>query len=237
MGIMTGALVAGVAGSAISANAQASAASNASEAQLQASREQIAAQERALAETRKLLQPYVSAGDSALMAQMDLLGIGAGGYEAQQKAIEAISQSPLFQEQVKQGEEAMLQQASATGGLRGGNIQGALAQYRPQMLNQAIQQQYAQLGGLSGLGQASAAGVGAAAQGAAGQIGSAYQQAGAAAAGNALAQGQATTNLVGGLTGGLQNYAMLSGLGLLGGGSNVGVSSATGNALYNAGLL
>ena len=160
MGIMTGALVAGVAGSAISANAQSDAASSAANAQTAASNAQIAAQQEALAETRALLQPYVDAGDSALIGQLDLLGMGENGYAGQQAAIDNIEQSPLFQAQLKQGEDAMLQNAAATGGLRGGNMQGALAQYRPQMLNQQIQQQYGNLGGLVGMGQASAAGVG-----------------------------------------------------------------------------
>lgn len=77
---------------------------------------------------------------------------GMTGEEAQQAAISKIADSPLLKELMAQGEQAMLQQASATGGLRGGNIQGALAQYRPQMLQQAIDEQYARLGNLSGSG-------------------------------------------------------------------------------------
>ena len=46
----------------------------------------------------------------------------------------------------------MLQNAAATGGVRGGNTTGALATYRPQMLTQLIDQQYARLGGLSAQG-------------------------------------------------------------------------------------
>jgi hypothetical protein len=53
---------------------------------------------------------------------------------------------------VSQGEEALLQNAAATGGLRGGNLQGALAQFRPQMLSNLITQQYNQLGGIGALG-------------------------------------------------------------------------------------
>jgi hypothetical protein len=81
---------------------------------------------------------------------------GMTGSEAQAAAIENIAQSPLLQSQMQQAEEAMLQNASATGGLRGGNTQAALAQLRPQMLQQAIEQQYARLGGLSGAGQSAA---------------------------------------------------------------------------------
>ena len=42
--------------------------------------------------------------------------------------------------------------AAATGGLRGGNTQRALAQFRPALLSQLINQRYEQLGGLSGQG-------------------------------------------------------------------------------------
>src|SRR3990167_4363739 len=55
---------------------------------------------------------------------------------------------------VQQGENAMLQNASA----RGGNLQAAMGQFRPQILSQLIDQQYGRLGGMAQLGQASAAG-------------------------------------------------------------------------------
>ena len=80
---------------------------------------------------------------------------GMTGTEAQAAAIERISQSPLLAELMAQGEQGILQQAAATGGLRGGNIQGALAQFRPQMLQQEIERQYSRLGGLSAAGQQS----------------------------------------------------------------------------------
>ena len=54
---------------------------------------------------------------------------------------------------VQQGQDAILQNASAIGGLRGGNTQAALAQFRPALLSQLIAEQYNRLGGLSSLGQ------------------------------------------------------------------------------------
>lgn len=97
------------------------------------------------------LQPYAQAGAPALAAQQALAGLA--GPEAQQAAIAQLSASPEMQAMLKQGEEAMLQRAAATGGLRGGNIQGALAQFRPQLLSQMIKEQYGRLGGLTSLGQ------------------------------------------------------------------------------------
>lgn len=96
------------------------------------------------------LDPYTDAGAGAVGSMEDLLGMN--GPEAQAAAYEAIESSPGFLAQVQQGENAMLQNASATGGLRGGNTQGALAQLRPMMLSQAIGQQMGGLGGLAGMG-------------------------------------------------------------------------------------
>ena len=97
------------------------------------------------------LDPYAAAGAPALAQQQALLGLR--GPQAQQASISAIEQSPAFQAQVRQGEEAILQSASATGGLRGGNVQAALAQFRPQMLQREIDLQYGRLGGMTALGQ------------------------------------------------------------------------------------
>jgi hypothetical protein len=136
-----------------------------------------------------LLKPYVEAGTQSLSAQQDLAG--ANGPEAQAAAVQAISSSPEMMALTQQGENALLQQGAATGGLRGGNVQGALAQFRPQVLSGLINQQYSRLGGLTQMGQASAAGVGAAGMQSGAQIADLLGQQGAAVAGGQLAAGQA----------------------------------------------
>lgn len=113
-----------------------------------------AAQEEGIQDAMGTLDPYAQAGQDALGAQSDLLGLS--GPEAQAAAMEQIQSSPMFTGLVEQGENAILQNAAATGGLRGGDTQGALAQYRPQMLNQAIQQRFQNLGGITGQGLAGA---------------------------------------------------------------------------------
>jgi hypothetical protein len=102
------------------------------------------------------MEPYVKAGTGAVGAQQALLGLS--GPEAQAKAIAGIETSPQFKAMMQQGERAILANASATGGLRGGNTQAALAQFRPQLLSQLIDQRFAQLGNVAQLGQAGAAG-------------------------------------------------------------------------------
>lgn len=153
----------------------------------------VAEQRAAREELRQLLEPYTAAGVPAL--QQMQAAVGLGGPEAQAEFVAQQEASPIFQALARQGEEAMLQQASATGGLRGGNIQGALAQFRPQLLNQFIEQQYGRLGGLTTLGQQSAAGVGSAGMQSATSIADLLGQAGAARAGATLGSAQQWSNL------------------------------------------
>jgi hypothetical protein len=216
MAISTGLAIAGasLAGGLISANSQRRAASTAAAAQTQASEAGIAEQRRQFDTVQQLLRPYVEAGTSALGQQLALAGVS--GPEAQQAAIQALEQGPQFQALVEQGEEALLQQAAATGGLRGGNVQGALAQFRPQMLSSLIDQQYNRLGGLTATGQASAAGQATAAQTTGSNITNLLQQQGAAQAGAALARGQATANLFGDISGTVGQIAGMSEGGVFG---------------------
>lgn len=93
--------------------------------------------------------PFIQGGTQAFGAQGALAGLG--GADAQTGAINSLV-TPEYQALAAQGEDALLQNASATGGLRGGNTQAALAQFRPAMLQQLIQQQFSNLGSLSGQG-------------------------------------------------------------------------------------
>lgn len=117
-----------------------------------------------LSQLQGLFSPYTQAGSNALgginqygqgglqaFQQQQALSGGLGA-AAQQQAIGGLESSPIFQALARQGEDAILQNASATGGLRGGNVQGALAQFRPGLLNQFAQQQFGNLGSLSALG-------------------------------------------------------------------------------------
>jgi hypothetical protein len=121
--------------------------------------------------------------------------LGLSGPEAQAQAIAALESGASFQASVKQGEEALLQNASATGGLRGGNIQGALSQFRPAMLQAEIDRQYGRLGGLTTLGQQSAAGVGSAGLEVGKRIGGYETNIGQAQAGAELQSGKAFSSV------------------------------------------
>lgn len=169
-------------------NAAAAGAEAAAESQGAAAQAGIAEQRRQFDALQNLLSPFVTGGTGAFTAQQNLIGLG--GADAQSQAIQALQNSPQFAALQKQGEDAILANAAATGGLRGGNTQDALARYRPALLSQMIDQQYQRLGGLAGMGQASAAGVGAAGQQTGSNISQLLQQQGAATAGGQLARGQ-----------------------------------------------
>jgi hypothetical protein len=172
---------------------QADAASEAAGIQAGAAGAGIEEQRRQFDALQALLKPYTEAGLPALQQQQALLGLQ--GPEAEQAAIERIRGGETFQALAQQGEEALLQRASATGGLRGGNIQGALAQFRPALLNQAIEQQYGRLGGMTQLGQRSAAGVGAAGMESGTNVANLLAQQGAARAGGELGEAKAFSGL------------------------------------------
>ena len=130
------------------------------------------------------LSPYAAAGTASLGAQQALAGLK--GPEAQRAAIAQIESSPEFQAYARQGEEALLQRASATGGLRGGNIQAALAQFRPQLLSDLINRQYTRLGGMTQFGSQTTSNIA--------QLG---QAAAAGQASGALRTGEAISGLLG----------------------------------------
>ena len=209
---LSGAALAGIAvggATLVSGLAQSNAAESAAQTQAGAAQAGIEEQRRQFEAVQKLLEPYVSAGTPALEAQQSFLGLR--GPEAERAAIDRIRGGETFQALSQQGENALLQQASATGGLRGGNIQGALAQFRPQLLSSLIEQQYSRLGGMTSLGQQSAAGVGTAGLQTGQRISGLLGEQGAAQAGGEIAQGKAFGAIPTAISGGLGLFSGLGG--------------------------
>ncbi len=181
------------------AKQQGKAAERAAQIQAGASDQAIAEQRRQFDTLIELMSPYVTSGNQAIGQQGALIGLG--GQQAQQDAISQLEQSPMFTSLLRQGENAMLQNASATGGIRGGNTQSALMQFRPDLLAQVINDQYSKLGGLTQIGQASAAGQASAGMQNASNIGALLADRGAALAGGQLAKGSVARNTFGDLLG------------------------------------
>jgi hypothetical protein len=248
--LLGGAALLGAGSSIYGSNKASKAAKSASNTQAAAQGQAISEQRRQFDAIRELLspyiqagkpeltQPYIGAGPGALQAMQGLAGLRGAG--EQQSTIGQIQQGAQFQELARQGEQGILQNAAATGGLRGGNVQAALSQFRPALLNQLIESQYGKLAGLTSLGstsaenllrlgQASAAGTAAAGQQSAQNIGNLLvgqgqaQAAGQIGAANAFAQG--ASGITGAIGGGMQNYMLMQALqggGGFGGGYNPG---------------
>jgi hypothetical protein len=196
-----------------------------------------------LATTTANYQPYMTAGTDALAGERGLLGLN--GNDAQGSAISALQASPLFQSLFRQGQDTVLNNASATGGLRGGNVQSSLANFGSDTLAQVIQQQLSNLGGLTSQGLNATQNLAALGANNAAQLAGLDTSSGSANAGAILnkqavsnnmfnqLQGLATSALSGGASGGLSSLiGPLSSL--LGGSSGGGILSGSGSG-YGAG--
>lgn len=146
--------------------------------------------------SRRDLAPYTSGATP---------GIGAA--DAQQSAIDQLRASPLYESLFRNGQNTLLANASATGGLRGGNTQGALANFGRDTLSQVIENQLTRLGGVAQQGQNAAAQTGAFGANSANAIGQALGDAGAAKAGAALASGAASAGAIKDITGSIAGLA------------------------------
>ncbi len=109
---------------------------------------------------KKLYEPFSNASTSALAMQQDAIG---GPSINNADILKSVQSNPLYQAQLAAGEDAVLRNASATGGLRGGNTQAAMYNYNQQLLGQELGKEkafrvgeydkyYNRLAGLSGQG-------------------------------------------------------------------------------------
>jgi hypothetical protein len=138
-----------------------------------------------LKETEKLPQEL---REGALTQLGGLYGL-EGGQGSQQQLIDQAKASPYYTSMQQTGEDAILRNAAATGGLRSGNVQANLAKYNQGLLADAYQQQ---LSGLQGLAQLPSNATAIAAQ---------QSRAGQTGAQGMIAQGQIKADLYGNMTG------------------------------------
>ena len=207
------------------------AAKQAAQIQADAARAGIAESTRQFDISRADQLPWLDAGKSALDQQMALLGIGAPGIisgygggtfdlkgrqvtppDRQNDAINQLEQSPMFQSLMRNGQNLILANGSATGGLRGGDIQQSFADFGRDSLSQVIQQQLANLGGISAQGGATGAGLGALGAGYAANNANLLGQGASATAGGILLAQQAKNQNMNSLLGSLGQFGQDSGL-------------------------
>ena len=114
----------------------------AADASREAADTSVAFQREALDYLKQSQAPLLEAQQFGLSGLLDYFGGN------QQGLVDQAMQSPYYQSMLAQGEEATLRNAAATGGLRSGTTQNALAANNQNVLNSAIGQQ---LGGLQTL--------------------------------------------------------------------------------------
>jgi hypothetical protein len=137
-------------GGLIGAGAQKKASRNAQAAMNDALNKAIGVQQAQNQQTRTDFAPEMGLGNSAIGEYGDLTG--ANGADKWAASLAALHDDPLYKSLYSNGEEAVLQNASATGGIRGGNTEGALAHFGADTLATTLQQRLAQLMASIGIG-------------------------------------------------------------------------------------
>lgn len=111
--------------------------------------DRIAGYDQGIASTNQLLDPYTKGlGTPAAGKLAELLGLSGDTAGA----MDALKQNPVYQSLFHNGEETVLQDASATGGLRGGNTQHSLANVGVDTLAKVYQMMVGNLGDATALG-------------------------------------------------------------------------------------
>lgn len=117
----------------------------------------LGAVQGAQTDIRSVLAPYMTQGGAGVNKLAELLGLGGDTAGA----MAGLKENPVYKALFQNGQETVLQNASATGGLRGGNTQDSLGHLGADTLAQVYQMMVSNLGNLSELGAKTGLGYGA----------------------------------------------------------------------------
>lgn len=154
-------------------------------------------------EARGYFEPFQQGGQQAFQQQLALSG--ALGQDAFNQAYQESPQIAFLREQ---GMRANLAGAAATGGLGGGNVQRELQRFGQGLASQGLQQQIANLSGLSGMGMQGAQNLSGLATGRAGALGDITLNTAQNVAGQRGTQAQAVSGLQTGRAGALGDITL-----------------------------
>ena len=197
---------ASVAVSAVQSRNAKKAAQSAAGAQTAAADAAIEEQRRQFDVAQQQAEPFRQAGVQALGQQQALLGLS--GQDAQQQAFQSFQDSPGQEFLRDRGEQAIMRQASAIGGLGGARVQEALQQQGIGFAQQDLQNQLARLSGLSGQGQAMTSNIAGLGANMASNVGNLQMQSGQAQASGVLGAQQAQARTLGMVQSGLVGGAV-----------------------------
>lgn len=144
------------AGSLINAGASLYGANQASNAINNAANSANALSQQAMANEK----PWMTAGQDALTAQQNLMGLGANGANGASGELTALQQSPGYQFGLSQGQRGLDASAAARGGMGSGKTATAASQWNQNYANTGYNNRLSQLSGLSQVGQNAASNVG-----------------------------------------------------------------------------
>ena len=203
--------VSSIAGPIFGAHNASEAAKDAAETQVEGTQAGIAEQRRQFDVTQGNLQPFQEAGVGALGQQQALLGLS--GQDAQNEAFAAFNESPGQRFIRDRAQRNLTRNASAIGGLGGGNVRSALVEQGTGFAQQDFNNQFGRLGQIAGQGQAATTNLGQFGAQSAGNIANLQQAGSQARASGILGSAQAVNQ-------GIGDVAALSGmaLGFAGGG-------------------
>lgn len=214
LAIIGGAIIGGVVASSAAKKA-AAAASESTQAAISAQESAIDVQQEQFEATQSNLQPSLEAGNLAREEQQALIGLS--GPEAEAAALSRAENSPGQQFLRDRAQKNLLRNASAIGGLGGGNVRKALVRQGVGFAQQDLQNRFGRLGQLAGQGQAAGTAIGQFGQASASNIGNAASNIGSAAIAGGTAASTGILN---------QNTAFQTGLtGVLAGAAQSGLVS------------
>lgn len=193
---MSWGLVAAGVGAAVGGIATSKGSKSAAESQRAGAAAGQESQERMFERSLELQEPYREAGYQAIEGLQ-----GLTSPEARAQTLQDYYAGPEYLAASQQIEEQQLRNAAATGGLRGGANQAALATIAPQLGQQFLAGQEQRFTGLANLGMGAASQGAAGAQQLGGNVSLLQQQAAQAQAANQLAQANIFGNTAGTIAG------------------------------------
>lgn len=179
-------------------------AKKAADANVKAINAGLAQQDRQFQQTRADNLPFLTAGQGAIGASSDLLGLN--GNDPMAAAIAALKASPAFTSLYDTGADTILQNSAATGGLRGGNTNMSLAGFGSNLLATVIQNQLQNLGGIANIGAGTAGNLGSLGQSNSNAVSNLLTQRGSAQSNGIAGQYGAIQSAIGGVGQAAGNY-------------------------------
>lgn len=205
---MSGIATAVVAGAVISGTVASKSASKAAKAQGEATDVATDEQRRQFDITQENIQPTIEAGNLAREQLVSSLGLR--GQEAEQEFLSGFKESAGQKFLRERGEKSLVRNASAIGGLGGGNVRRALTEQGIGIASQRLSERQNRLAAVSGSGQTASSDLGQFGQTTATNIGNLALASGEARASGIMGQNQAIQSGISGVTTGLAQSGLFS---------------------------